>query len=54
MWKNKVVYNRHATEKQSTETAEASLSGESDGTTPLTSMNAPIQQNVLSERKDTN
>ena len=26
--KNKVVYNRHATEKQSAETVEASLSGE--------------------------
>lgn len=52
--KNKVVYNRHATEKQSAETAEASLSGESDGTTPSTSMNTSIQQNSLSEGKDTN
>jgi hypothetical protein len=52
--KNKVVYNRHATEKQSAEIAEASLSGESDGTTPSTSMNTSIQQNILSEGKDTN
>ena len=50
--KNKVVYNRHATEKQSAETAEASLSGELNGTTPSTSMHASIQQNVLSEGKD--
>ena len=50
--KNKVVYNRHATEKQSAETVEASLSGEQDGTTPSTSMNASIQQNILSDGKD--
>lgn len=50
--KNKVVYNRHATEKQSAETVEASLSGESDGTTPSTSMHASIQHNNLSEGKD--
>ncbi len=50
--KNKVVYDRHATEKQSAETAEASLSGEQNGTTPSTSMNASIQQNILSEGKD--
>ena len=50
--KNKVVYNRHATEKQSAETVEASLSGELNGTTPSTSMHASIQQNVFSEGKD--
>lgn len=50
--KNKVVYNRHATEKQSAETVEASLSGERNGTTPSTSMNASIQQRVFSEGKD--
>ena len=50
--KNKVVYNRHATEKQSAETVEASLSGELNGTTPSTSMNTPIQQNVFSVGKD--
>lgn len=50
--KNKVVYNRHATEKQSAETVEASLSGELNGTTPSTSMHTPIQQNTLSEGKD--
>ena len=50
--KNKVVYNRHATEKQSAETVEASLSGEQDGTTPSTSMHTPIQQNVFSVGKD--
>lgn len=50
--KNKVVYNRHATEKQSAETAEASLSGELHGTTPSTSMNASIQQIIFSEGKD--
>lgn len=48
----RVVYNRHATEKQSAETVEASLSGESDGTTPSTSMHASIQHNNLSEGKD--
>ncbi len=37
----KEVYNRHTTDKQSAETAEASLSGEQSGTTPSTSMNAP-------------
>ena len=50
--KNKVVYNRHATEKQSAETVEASLSGELHGTTPSTSMNTSIQQNTFSEGKD--
>ena len=50
--KNKVVYNRHATEKQSAETAEASLSGEQDGTTPSTSMHASIQHVNLSVGKD--
>ena len=50
--KNKVVYNRHATEKQSAETVEASLSGELNGTTPSTSMHTPIQQNVFSVGKD--
>ena len=35
------MYNRHTTDKQSAETAEASLSGEQSGTTPSTSMNAP-------------
>lgn len=50
--KNSVVYNRHATEKQSAETAEASLSGELNGTAPSTSMHASIQQNVFSEGKD--
>jgi hypothetical protein len=50
--KNKVVYNRHATEKQSAETVEASLSGELNGTTPSTSMHTPIQQDVFSVGKD--
>lgn len=50
--KNKVVYNRHATEKQSAETVEASLSGELNGTAPSTSMHASIQQDVFSEGKD--
>lgn len=50
--KNKVVYNRHATEKQSAETVEASLSGEQNGTTPSTSMHTSIQQNVFYEGKD--
>ena len=35
------VYNRHTTDKQSAETAEASLAGEQGGTTPLTSMSTP-------------
>ena len=50
--KKKVVYNRHATDKQSAETVEASLSGEQNGTTPSTSMHTSIQQNVFSEGKD--
>ena len=51
--KKDVVYTRHATDKQSTETVEASLSGEPGGTTPSTSMNAPTQTSDVSGVKDT-
>lgn len=47
----KEVYNRHATVKQSAETAEASLSGEQSGTAPSTSMNAPTSSASKGSKK---
>lgn len=50
------MYDRHATDNQSAETDEESLSGEQSGTTPSTSMNSSTQEtsNDVIAGKDTN